>query len=190
MCRLPIAVCALADPDPASVALASGHNPNAHTGTAPRGTTQHDDTGRRTSAHPAIDSAPATPRWTASPPGRLGRGKETKRKAPAAPGRPDNGVCRVDELRLDSRRIVRCVDAVPGTKSVADVDPDGVAGGDFPVDLRDDRSEPSGGFPAVQGRSRLRDPGIGAQDQHRAHSPDPRAYRGIAQTLHPTRIGT
>jgi uncharacterized membrane protein len=34
------------------------------------------------------------------------------------------------------------------------------------------------------------DPGFGAEDQHRAHSPDPRAYRGIAQTLHPTRIGT
>src|SRR5215471_5693777 len=104
---------------------------------APRGTTQHDDTGRGPSAHPTTDSAPDTAKRAGSPSGRAGRGQEAKRESSAAPGGPDNGFCRVDELRLDSRRVVRRMDAVPGTKPVADVDPCGVAGGDFPVDLCD-----------------------------------------------------
>ncbi|WP_232073349.1 DUF1003 domain-containing protein [Mycobacterium stomatepiae] len=41
-----------------------------------------------------------------------------------------------------------------------------------------------GGLPAGQGRPRFSDSGAGAQDQHRAHPPDPCAHRGTAPTGH------
>ena len=55
-----------------------------------------------------------------------------------------------------------------------------LAGGDFPVHLRDDRPDPPGGVPAGQSRPRLRGPGIGAEDQHRHHPPNPCPHRRIA----------
>src|SRR5271156_334155 len=100
---------------------------NARITMAPKGMAQHDDTDRNPSAQPATDPASAAARRTGSPSCRPGGGQETKRGSSAAPGRPDNVVRRLDELRLASCGAVRRVDGVAGTKPLADVDPGGVA---------------------------------------------------------------
>ena len=90
-------------------------------GPSVKGSTQDDDR-PRPSAPPIGPAAPVTER-PGSPPGCAGRGQETKRRPSAAPGGPDNNVCRVNELRLDSRPIVCGLDAGTGTQPVANVDP-------------------------------------------------------------------
>ena len=60
-----------------------------------------------------------------------------------------------------------------------------LAGGDFPVHLRDDRPEPTGIIPAGQGRPRLRRAGTRAEDQHRPHPADPHPGGRARQQVRP-----
>src|SRR5436190_15855361 len=58
-------------------------------------------------------------------------------------------------------------------KPVADPDAHRLARGDLPVDICDDRTEPTGCLRQGQGRPRLQRVGVGAQDEHRADPSDP-----------------
>src|SRR5690349_20761337 len=122
------------------------------------------------------DVEPADPgRAARPPPRRPGAGGPALREHPATGRGPDHGLRRIDEVRLPAHPGVRAVDARVREEPVAHADPRRVAGGDLPLDVRDDRPEQVGGVPAEEGGPRLPRAGAGAEAQHGPHPRDPLA---------------
>src|SRR3954464_11104178 len=72
------------------------------------------------------------------------------------------------------------VDAVHREEPVADADPDRLPRGDLPLDVRDDRPEPSSRLPTAEGRQRLLERGQAAGTEHGTDPPSARLDEGAA----------
>ena len=102
--------------------------------------------------------------------------------------RSHHHVRRLDELSLDSRGSVRCVDVVLGREPwptlTLVVSLEAIFLSTFVVIGQNRRAALSTG----QSRPRLQSPGTGAQNQHRVDTRNPRPHTGIASATH-RRIG-
>src|SRR4029079_11008856 len=89
-------------------------------------------------------------------PGAVRAGKEASRERPEPDRRPDHGLRRLDDVRLPAHPLVRRLDRLQGRAlPVRPADDDRLAGGDLPLDVRDDQPEP--GRRQAPGR---REPGV------------------------------
>src|SRR3954470_14587141 len=113
-------------------------------------------------------------------PRRPGTVGQTAGGHPTARRRQDHRLRRVDAVRLPARAGLRGVDAVHREEPVADADPDRLPRGDLPLDVRDDRPEPSSRLPTGEGRQRLLERGQAAGTEHGTDPPSARPDEGPA----------